>query len=269
MAIFKKTIRFWWRPSEFCDPWWSHQLNWELADVMNCDQQPLCGICIPWARCKNLVHIYHNFKWKQQKSMVGHLYISVCCHRLACEQHRPFLTNIVTGNGNWCFYINKKKRKEWLSPNKRATPHTKVSAHPQKMMIFIWWNKEGVIYYKLLPRIVTLTADIYCQQLRCLAAAIEEKWLRRLHQVLLWHNNAQLYSANMTKAAIQELGWEVIPHPHILSILHHQTSTFSILYPAIFRGNSFDNEDALQTWLGDFLNSKPADFFRHGIKKLP
>lgn len=140
MAIFKKTIRFWWRPSEFCDPWWSHQLNWELADVMNCDQQPLCGICIPWARCKNLVHIYHNFKWKQQKSMVGHLCISVCCHRLACEQHRPFLTNIVTGNGNWCFYINKKKgRNDWALTKEQHPIQKFLPIHRR------WWYSSGGI----------------------------------------------------------------------------------------------------------------------------
>ncbi|KAJ4429976.1 hypothetical protein ANN_22180 [Periplaneta americana] len=34
------------------------------------------------------------------------------------------------------------------------------------------------------------------------------------------------------------------------------------------QGNPFDNKDALQTWLDDFFNFKPADFFRRGIEKL-
>ncbi|KAJ4429430.1 hypothetical protein ANN_21599 [Periplaneta americana] len=45
------------------------------------------------------------------------------------------------------------------------------------------------------------------------AAAIEEKLPGGLHQELLQHDSARPHSANMTKAAIQELGWEVIPHP--------------------------------------------------------
>ncbi|KAJ4449267.1 hypothetical protein ANN_00665 [Periplaneta americana] len=43
---------------------------------------------------------------------------------------------------------------------------------------------------------------------RRLADAIEEKRPGRLHQVLLQHDNALPHSANMTKAAIQKIGWE-------------------------------------------------------------
>ena len=46
-------------------------------------------------------------------------------HRLAREQHRPFLSCIVTGDEKWCLYVNIRKRKEWFSPNKRDTPRTK------------------------------------------------------------------------------------------------------------------------------------------------
>jgi hypothetical protein len=33
------------------------------------------------------------------------------------------------------------------------------------------------------------------------------------HGVIFQHNNAQPQTANMTKAAIQELEWEILPHP--------------------------------------------------------
>ena len=40
-------------------------------------------------------------------------------HRLAREQHRPFLPCTVTGDDKWCLYANIRKRKEWLSPNRK------------------------------------------------------------------------------------------------------------------------------------------------------
>ena len=55
-------------------------------------------------------------------------------NRLAREQHRPFLSPIVTGDKKWCLYANIRKRKEWLSSNKKKTPRTKTCAHPQKTM---------------------------------------------------------------------------------------------------------------------------------------
>ena len=45
----------------------------------------------------------------------------LACHRLTCEQHRSFLSCIVTGDKKWCLYANVRKGKEWLSPNKRRT----------------------------------------------------------------------------------------------------------------------------------------------------
>ncbi|KAJ4450055.1 hypothetical protein ANN_01462 [Periplaneta americana] len=68
------------------------------------------------------------------------------------------------------------------------------------------------MYYELLSRNVAMTVDIYCQQLRCLAAVIEEKRPGRLHQVLLQHDNAHPHSANIRKAVIQEFDWE-FRHP--------------------------------------------------------
>ena len=103
-----------------------------------------------------------------------------------------FLSCIVTGDEKWCLYANISKRKEWLSTNKKATPRTKTCAHPQKIMLCIWWNSKSVLYYELLPRGVTIIADIYCQQLRCLADAIQEKRPTRLHEVMLLHDNGML-----------------------------------------------------------------------------
>ncbi|KAJ4435977.1 hypothetical protein ANN_18601 [Periplaneta americana] len=82
-----------------------------------------------------------------------------------------------------------------------TTPRTKVNVHPQKMMIYVRWDKEGVVYCKFIPRYVTIIADICYQQLRRLAAAIEEKRPERFNQ----HDNARPQSNNMTKAAVQEL----------------------------------------------------------------
>ena len=73
-------------------------------------------------------------------------------------------------------------------------------------MLSIWWNSEGVLYYELLPRGVIITADIYCQQLRRLADAIQEKQPTRLREVMLLHDNVGLHSANLTKNTIGPTG---------------------------------------------------------------
>jgi hypothetical protein len=73
----------------------------------------------------------------------------------------------------------------------------------------------------------------------------------------------------MTKAAVQELDWEILPHPpyspdlapsdyHLLRYLSNNV-----------RGVSFNNDAELQNWLGDFFAANAADFFKRGIENLP
>jgi hypothetical protein len=97
----------------------------------------------------------------------------------------------------------------------------------------IWWDMEGIVHYELLLRNLTITAECYCQQLRHLEEAMQQKFLGREHGVNLQHDNARPHTANMTKAAIQELDGEILPHlpyspPLLLSLqlLHGQTGRF-------------------------------------------
>jgi hypothetical protein len=80
-------------------------------------------------------------------------------------------------------------------------------------MLCIWWDMEGIIHYELLERNLTVTAERYCQQLRRLEEAIQQKRPCRRHGVILQHDSALPDSANLTKADIQELDSEILSHP--------------------------------------------------------
>jgi hypothetical protein len=67
-------------------------------------------------------------------------------HRLARQQYQYFLSRIVTGDEKLCLYVNFKQRKEWLSPDKQATPRAKPDLHPRKTMFCIWWDMEGTVH---------------------------------------------------------------------------------------------------------------------------
>jgi histone-lysine N-methyltransferase SETMAR len=71
----------------------------------------------------------------------------------------------------------------------------------------------------------------------------------------------------MTKAAIQELDWEIVPYPPYSSDL--SPSDYH-LFCSLFNNLrvSFNNNAELQNRLDDFM-AKPADFFKRGIENLP
>jgi hypothetical protein len=71
----------------------------------------------------------------------------------------------------------------------------------------------------------------------------------------------------MTKVAIQELDWEILPRlPYSLDLApsdYHPLCSLSYN----LHGVSF-NDTELLNWL-DFFTAKPADFFKHGMDNLP
>jgi hypothetical protein len=128
---------------------------------------------------------------------------------------------------------------------------------------------EGVIHYELLEMNLTVTAERYCQQLHRLEEAIYHKRSGRRHGVFLQHDNTLPYIANMTKAAIQELDWEILPHPpYSPDLAPSDYHLFRSLSNNLL-GVSFNNGAELQNWLDDFFAAKPADFFKRGIENLP
>ena len=57
---------------------------------------------------------------KNHKNQLMAISVSLlACHRLAHEQHWLFLSCIITDDEKCCFYADVRKRKEWLSLNKR------------------------------------------------------------------------------------------------------------------------------------------------------
>jgi hypothetical protein len=124
---------------------------------------------------------------------------------------------------------------------------------------------KGIIHYELLERNLTVTAERLCQQLRLLGEAIQQKRPGRRHGVILQHDNARPHTINMTKAAIRELNWEILPHPPYSPDLdpsdYHPFRSLS----SNLLGVSFNNDAELQNWLDDFFTATPADFFKRGI----
>jgi hypothetical protein len=73
----------------------------------------------------------------------------------------------------------------------------------------------------------------------------------------------------MTKAAIQELDWEILPHPpYSLGLAPSDYHFFRFLSNNLHRV-SFNKNADLQNWLDDFLTAKLGDFFQRGFENLP
>lgn len=74
--------------------------------------------------------------------------------------------------------------------------------------------------------------------------------------------------ANLTNAAIQELGWEVLPLLWCSTDLAPPDYHFFQSLSNILRGVSFNNDVELKTWLDEIVESRPGDLYPPGTGTL-
>lgn len=170
------------------------------------------------------------------------------------------------------FFDNPKRSSAYVKPGTSAPQVPKRNIHGAKVMLCIWWDSKGVVYYELLKPSQTVTAELYKEQLTRLQQALEEKrpeWLDRHAKIILQHDNARPHVAKAVKDHINELKWEVLPHPpyspdlapsdfHLFRSMQHGLS-----------GQSFKNYAEVKNWIDSWLASKEPEFFFRGIHLLP
>ena len=76
-------------------------------------------------------------------------------------------------------------------------------------MLNVRWGVRGIIHWKLLPNGCNITANLYCQQLDCVAAKLQGKQ----DKIYVLHDRARPHVAKSTRKKLLKLGWITIPHP--------------------------------------------------------
>lgn len=195
------------------------------------------------------------------------------CELLLQRQKRKgFLHRIVTGDEKWIHYDNPKRRKSWVKPGEPSTSVAKPNIHGSKLLLCIWWDQKGVIYYELLKPHETVTGDLYRRQLMRLSRALKQKrseYFERHDKVILLHDNARPHVAKPVKTYLETLKWEVLPHPpYSPDIAPSDYHLFRSLAHSLCEQKFTSYEDCTK-WFDSWISSKDEQFFRRGIHSLP
>ena len=156
---------------------------------------------------------------------------------------------------------------KWNEPP-RTTPNSGL--HP-KVMLCIWWDWKGVLYYELLLEKQTINSNKYSSQLDLLKIALNEKHLELVNRkcIIFHQDDARLHVSLMTRQNLIQLGWEVLIYlpysPHIApSDLHLLWSLQNSL-----NGKNVNSLEDCKRHLEQFFAQKDKAFWENGIMKLP
>ncbi|KAJ4425610.1 hypothetical protein ANN_27806 [Periplaneta americana] len=148
-----------------------------------------------------------------------------------------FLDQIVTGDETW-------------------VSQTKRQSHSLNTLDFM-------------PKGTTINANRYCETLRKLRRAIQNKRRGMLSRgVVLLHDNARPHTAASTRELLDHFGWEIFDHPPYSPDL--APSDFHLLTKLkdFLGGTHFGSDEELKKTVNTWLNELAAEEYNTGILKL-
>jgi histone-lysine N-methyltransferase SETMAR len=197
--------------------------------------------------------------------------LNICMFLLNKHRKKPFYSKIITGDEKWVYFENPAHQKAWIDKDE-TPPMTPIpQKHGKKIMLCVWWDIHGIIYWELLEKDETINAERYSTQLTRLSQNLDRMrpWKGKgPRPVYLLHDNARPHIAKMTQQTLMNLNWNVLPHPayspdlaptdyHLFRSLEHSIS-----------GKTFKNAVEVRKNVGDFFDSKNEQWFRDGIHQL-
>lgn len=195
-----------------------------------------------------------------------------CLSLLNRHRRKSFLWKIITGDEKWIKYDNPKRRKSWVNPGEPSTSVVKPNNFGKKVMLCIWWDIKGILYYELLEPGETVCANRYQEQLNRLSENLELKRPfngKGKRPVKFLHDNARPHIASKTKDTLMKLGWEILEHPaYSPDIAPTDYHLFRSMQNAL-SDTHFKSVDSIRKWIDEFMATKQPEFFRDGIHQLP
>lgn len=196
--------------------------------------------------------------------------VATCVSLCARQKHEPFLHRLVTGDEKWVVYNNQTRKRHWAKSGQVPLTTPKAELHQKKLMLCVWWDMKGIIYYELLQPNQTINAEKYCEQLQKLNSELVKKRPELINRkgVVFHHDNARPHSAMMTQHKLKELNWDVLKHPPYSPDLAPSDFHLFLSLQNYLNGKKFNTTDEVKTALDTFFASKPESFYSNGIKKL-
>ena len=177
----------------------------------------------------------------------------------------------MTGNEKWILYNNVEQKRLRGKRNEPPPTTPKAGLHPKKVMLGIWWDWKGVLYYELLPESQRINSHKNCSQLNQMKAALDNKHPELINRkrIIFHQDNARPHVSLMTRQKLLQLSWEVTIHPlYSPDIAPSHFHLFRSLQNSL-NGKNFNSLEDCNRYLEQFFAQKDKKFWEDGITKLP
>jgi len=131
-----------------------------------------------------------------------------------------------------------------------------------KVIAAVFWDRQGVLLIDLMPSWTTINSNRYCETLKNLRRAIQNRRRGKLSEGIWLHDdNARPHTSRQTTELIAQFRWKVVPHPpYSLDLAKSDYHLFPKLKDHL-SGMKFQSDDEVKEEVTKFLNGLAAEFF--------
>ncbi|XP_049952649.1 histone-lysine N-methyltransferase SETMAR-like [Schistocerca serialis cubense] len=218
----------------------------------------LCAHCVP----KLLTE-------EHKKKRMGFALGFLSCYAEAGDE---FLDRTVTGDEMWVYHHtpeSKQQSMQWRHSNSPKAKKCKTSISAKKIMASGFWDRQGILLLEFMPPGTTINAAAYCQTLKPLQRAIQNKRRGMLTSgVRLLHDNSRPPLALVTKALLKQFKCDVLDLPPYSPDLA-PTDFHVFRYLKSHLGEkSFHDDEEIKDEIEMCFQQQAATFYDCGIQKL-
>lgn len=231
-----------------------------LAEDFDCNQRTVVNIFrkagLKWRKVRWVPHLLTDAQRQQR--------IEIAAQLLGRQEQDPFLQDVVTMDETWIPFNNPNPHNAWLLPKQRAPPTPVPDFRQRKIMLSVYWDSSGIIYWELLDR--TVNSEVICAQLDRVEEVLQSSG-RDEPVILLW-DHARPHDSKVTKQKLRDLGWEILPHaPYSPDKAPSDFHLFRSL-KGWLKGKRYQTIDEVREGIQEFFDSKGPDFYARGINNL-
>jgi histone-lysine N-methyltransferase SETMAR len=163
----------------------------------------------------------------------------------------------------------KQQSRQWKHPESPKPRKFKQTLSAGKVMASVFWDRKGLLLCEFMPAGTTINANRYCETLKNLHSAIQNKRRGMLTKGVRFHqDNARPHIARVTTDLINKFGWDTVTHPpyspDIAPSDYH-------LFPELKKhlgGTNFRTGEELKEEVLSYLRGAAGEFCDSGIKKM-
>ena len=134
---------------------------------------------------------------------------------------QDFLRRYVTMDETWIHHftpVSKRQSAEWRAAGESRPKRSKTQQSAGKVMASVFWDAHGIIYIHYLEQGKYVNSDYHIELLVRSKDEIAKKRPHMKKKKIIFHqDNARCHKSIKTMGKLSELGYELLPHPTILS----------------------------------------------------